>query len=99
MRRTHTCGELTAQNIGQRAVLQGWVHHHRDHGGLIFIDLRDRDGWTQLVCNPELAPDAHRVASEAHSEYVLEVEGARIHRLGVAFVERRESPKEVAAEG
>ncbi len=75
VRRTHTCGELTAQNIGQRALLQGWVHHHRDHGGLIFIDLRDRDGLTQVVCNPELAADAHRVASDAHSEYVLEVEG------------------------
>ena len=75
MRRTHMCGELTAADIGKRAILQGWVHRHRDHGGLIFIDLRDRDGWTQVVFNPELAPDAHRVASEVHSEYVLEVEG------------------------
>src|SRR5436190_8652644 len=75
VRRTHTCGELTAENIGQRAVLQGWVHHHRDHGGLIFIALRDRDGWTQAVCNPQLAPEAHQVASEARSEFVLEVEG------------------------
>jgi len=75
VRRTHMCGELTAADIGKRAILQGWVHRHRDHGGLIFIDLRDRDGWTQVVFNPELAPDAHRVASEVHSEYVLEVEG------------------------
>ena len=82
MRRTHTCGELTAQNIGERAVLQGWVHHHRDHGGLIFIDVRDREGWTQVVCNPQLAPEAHLTASEAHSEYVLEVEGEVARRPG-----------------
>ena len=70
------CGELTAADIGKRATLQGWVHRHRDHGGLIFVDLRDRDGWTQVVFNPELAPEAHGVASDVRSEYVLEVEGA-----------------------
>ena len=75
MRRTHLCGELTAEDIGARAILQGWVHRHRDHGGLIFVDLRDRDGWTQVVFNPQLAPEAHGIASEVHSEYVLEVEG------------------------
>src|SRR5579872_5147350 len=75
MRRTHRCGELRATDIGQRVVLQGWVHRQRDHGGLIFIDLRDRTGWTQLVFNPEHAPAAHEIASGVRSEYVLEIEG------------------------
>jgi aspartyl-tRNA synthetase len=72
LRRTHKCSELSA--------LQGWVHRHRDHGGLIFVDLRDRDGWTQVVFNPELAPEAHAVASDVRSEFVLEVEGTVARR-------------------
>ena len=75
MHRTHRCGELRATDIGQRVVLQGWVHRQRDHGGLIFIDLRDRTGWTQVVFNPEHAREAHEIASAVRSEYVLEVEG------------------------
>ena len=80
MRRTHRCGELRASDVGRRAVLQGWVHRQRDHGGLVFIDLRDRDGRTQVVFNPQLAPEAHQVASEARAEFVLEVEGQVAHR-------------------
>src|SRR5581483_8400413 len=75
MRRTHLCGELRASNAGTRVVLQGWVHRQRDHGGLIFIDLRDRSGWTQVVFNPEVAPGAHETASGVRPEYVLEIEG------------------------
>src|SRR5438874_10929881 len=75
MRRTHRCGELRAADVGQRVILQGWVHRQRDHGGLIFIDLRDRTGWTQVVFNPEIAPEAHVIASDARAEYVLEIEG------------------------
>jgi aspartyl-tRNA synthetase len=75
MRRTHRCGELRAADVGRRVVLQGWVHRQRDHGGLIFIDLRDREGWTQVVFNPQNAPDAHATASDVRSEYVVEVEG------------------------
>jgi aspartyl-tRNA synthetase len=80
MRRTHTCGELRAQDVGQRAVLQGWVHRQRDHGGLIFIDVRDRNGVTQVVFNPQLAPEVHEIASGVRSEYVIEVEGEVLHR-------------------
>ncbi len=75
MRRTHRCGDLRASHVGQRAILQGWVHRQRDHGGLIFIDLRDREGIVQVVFNPENAPAAHGIASAARAEYVLEIEG------------------------
>src|SRR5438105_4302908 len=75
MRRTHRCGELRAADVGTKVILQGWVHRQRDHGGLIFIDLRDRDGLTQVVFNPEIAPEAHHVAEDVRSEYVVEIEG------------------------
>lgn len=75
MKRTATCGQLRAGDAGTVAVLQGWVHRHRDHGGIIFIDLRDRYGLTQVVVNPQISPAAHTVAAECHSEYVVEVTG------------------------
>lgn len=71
---TH-CGELRADDAGRGVTLKGWVARRRDHGGLIFIDLRDRYGLTQLVFNPESSPAAHAVASEVRGEYVLEVTG------------------------
>jgi aspartyl-tRNA synthetase len=75
VRRTHNCGQVRATDVGQRVRLQGWLHRSRDHGGLIFSDLRDRTGLVQVVFNPERAPEAHTVASECRAEYVLEVEG------------------------
>lgn len=75
MIRTHTCGELRKKDVGQKVVLSGWVHRRRDHGGLIFIDLRDRDGLTQVVFNPSVDPIAHEMAHDLRSEYVLSVEG------------------------
>jgi aspartyl-tRNA synthetase len=80
VRRTNTCGELRAAQAGRPALLQGWVHRVRDHGGLIFIDLRDRYGLTQVVVNPERSPDAHRLASELRPEFVVEVEGEVVPR-------------------
>ncbi|MBL8126670.1 MAG: aspartate--tRNA ligase, partial [Chloroflexia bacterium] len=70
-----TCGTLRAGNIGENVVLRGWVNRRRDLGGLIFIDLRDRYGLTQVVFNPEIAPAAHAAASDVRSEYVLEISG------------------------
>jgi len=74
--RSKYCGEVAASDIGQRLVLQGWVQRVRDHGGLIFIDLRDRGGVVQCVCDPNAAPGVFEVAETVRSEFVLEVEGA-----------------------
>jgi aspartyl-tRNA synthetase len=76
MLKTHNCGELRPEHVGQTVTLAGWVHRRRDHGGLIFIDLRDRFGITQVVCDSELNPAAHDAASEVRSEYVLQIEGS-----------------------
>ncbi|MDQ3809241.1 MAG: aspartate--tRNA ligase [Chloroflexota bacterium] len=75
MKRSMMCGEVRAEHVGQRVVLQGWVHTIRDHGGLIFVDLRDRAGIAQVTVNPASAPRAHATASELHDEYVVEVRG------------------------
>lgn len=73
--RTHTCGQLRVADVGQTVHLQGWVHRRRDLGGLIFIDLRDRYGKTQLVVHPETSPDLAALAHELHAEWVIEVDG------------------------
>jgi aspartyl-tRNA synthetase len=79
-RRTHTCGALTASHINSEITLSGWVHRRRDHGGLIFIDLRDRFGITQLVFDPKLTPEAHEHASRLRSEWVISIRGKVIPR-------------------
>ncbi|MDO8588105.1 MAG: aspartate--tRNA ligase [Armatimonadota bacterium] len=73
--RTVYCGEVTASDIGKRIILDGWVQRRRDHGGLIFIDLRDRTGVVQTVIDPQSSPDAHVIAETVRSEYVLEIIG------------------------
>lgn len=73
--RLPTCGSIRADDAGSEVVLQGWVNRRRDLGGLIFIDLRDRYGLTQIVFNPETASDAHQVASDVRNEFVLRVTG------------------------
>ena len=75
MRRTHHCNALSAKDMGQEVVLMGWVLRRRDHGGVIFIDLRDREGITQVVFNPEINPEVHAKAHAIRSEYVLGVRG------------------------
>ena len=73
--RTHTCGELRQGNIGQDVVLNGWVDTRRDLGGLIFIDLRDRYGITQVVFEPTFDKEAHELASKLRTEFVISIEG------------------------
>jgi len=78
--RTHKCGELNKKQLGETVALCGWVHRRRDHGGVIFIDLRDREGLVQVVFNPEAA-DMFAIAEGVRSEYVLRVEGLVRDRL------------------
>jgi len=75
MYRTHTCGELQQTHAGTEVVLSGWVHRRRDHGDLIFLDLRDRYGLTQVVVDPSASAEAHRLAEEVRPEYVLQIRG------------------------
>jgi aspartyl-tRNA synthetase len=79
-KRTDYCGQLTAKDIGREVVLMGWALRRRDHGGLIFIDLRDREGIAQVVFDPELNGAAHQVAEGVRSEFVLAVKGKVIPR-------------------
>ena len=74
-RRSHSCNELSIANNGETVCLMGWVQYRRDHGGLIFVDLRDREGLTQVVFSPEVAPEAHGEAHVIRSEYVMAIKG------------------------
>ncbi|MBZ0284105.1 MAG: aspartate--tRNA ligase [Anaerolineae bacterium] len=99
MLKTHNCGELRVEHDGQVVTLAGWVNRRRDQGGLIFIDLRDRWGITQVVVNQETTPDAHNVASDSRSEYVLQVVGkVRRRPEGTVNTELETGDVEVLAE-
>jgi aspartyl-tRNA synthetase len=78
-KRTHYCGAVSAADLDQDVVLMGWTHRRRDHGGVIFVDLRDREGLVQIVFSPEASPAAHQEAHRIRSEYVLAVMG-RVRR-------------------
>jgi len=73
--KSHSCGELNKRHVGTKVTLAGWVDRRRDHGGLIFIDLRDREGMVQVVFNPETSKLCHAIASEMRNEYVVRVSG------------------------
>ncbi len=75
LKRTQRCGELREEHVGQEVILNGWVHRWRDHGGVIFIDLRDRYGIVQVVFDPQDAPEAHALAHQVRSEFVVAVSG------------------------
>jgi aspartyl-tRNA synthetase len=75
LRRSHRCGEVGARLVGERVALAGWVHRSRDHGGLVFVDLRDGEGLVQLVFRPESSPECHARAGELRPEWVIAVRG------------------------
>ena len=75
MFRSHTCNQLNKDNVGEEVVLSGWIHRRRDHGDLIFLDLRDRYGFTQIVADPSHSESAHKIAEELRSEFVVMVKG------------------------
>lgn len=76
MLKTHGCGELRAEHEGQKVTLAGWVNRRRDHGGVTFLDLRDRSGLVQVVANPEISEAAHLAATDVRNEWVVRVEGS-----------------------
>ena len=78
---THTCGELSSRNIGQKVTLAGWVNRRRDHGGVTFIDLRDRFGLVQVVSNPEISLEAQQKLENVRMEWVIQVQGTVRRRL------------------
>lgn len=82
LKRTHFCNDLGGDNVGEEVILMGWVLRRRDHGGVIFIDLRDRRGITQVVFNPEVNPEVHAKAHDLRSEWVLAVRGRVEKRPG-----------------
>ena len=88
--RTHTCGQLRKSDVGQNVKLAGWVHSYRDHGGLVFIDLRDRDGLTQLVFDADTCGQAaHDEARKLRSEWVVSITG----KVDAARAQKLVNPK------
>jgi len=81
LKRTHFCGDLREENIGKEVILAGWCQTRRDHGGVIFIDLRDYTGITQVVFKKEISVSAHNLADSIRGEFVLAVKGKVEHRL------------------
>ncbi len=80
MLKSHSCGELRKSHIGQKVTLAGWVHRHRDHGGMAFIDLRDSSGIVQVVFNPQKSQGAYQIAGSLRNEYVVQVVGEVVLR-------------------
>ncbi len=99
LQRTHTCGQLRAQQAGETVVLMGWVNRRRDHGNLIFLDLRDRTGITQIVLDKDLTPEGHAKAEQVRPEFVVAVTGkVRLRDKDVINPKMTTGEIEIAAE-
>ncbi|WP_054949096.1 aspartate--tRNA ligase [Numidum massiliense] len=88
LERTHFCGELNDSHIGEQVQLNGWVNNRRDLGGVIFLDVRDRYGIVQVVCNPEYSPEAAAIADSVRSEYVVSITGSVVARAAETVNEK-----------
>ena len=98
LKRTHYCGDLNASHAGEEVILMGWAHRRRDHGGVIFVDLRDREGLVQVVFNPETSAGCHIEAGRIRAEFVLAVRGiVRVRPDGMENPELRTGAIEVMA--
>ncbi len=97
IKRTHTCGELTRADLGRDVVLFGWVQNRRDHGGAVFIDLRDREGLTQVVFEADVRPEVHELAGQLRLEYCVGVRGKVVSRGANANPKLRTGEIEVHA--
>ena len=98
-KRTHYAGNVSADLVDKTVILMGWAHRRRDHGGVIFVDLRDREGIVQVVFNPEISPNAHCEAQRIRSEFVLAVRGkVRRRPEGMGNPEMKSGAVEVMAE-
>jgi aspartyl-tRNA synthetase len=99
MLKTHQCGELRIEQAGQEVTLAGWVHRYRSHGGVLFVNLRDRSGIVQVTFDQESAPEAHAIADQARVEWVLQVQGTVQRRpAGTENLDMSTGQVEVAAE-
>jgi aspartyl-tRNA synthetase len=98
-KRTHYCGDVNALHTGEEVVLMGWAHRRRDHGGVVFIDLRDREGLVQVVFNPDVSAACHNEAGRIRSEFVLAIHG-RVRRRpeGMANPDLKSGEIEVLAD-
>ena len=84
MYKNKNCGEPNTVDVGSEIIVAGWVNKRRDHGNLIFIDLRDKSGVLQVVFNPEVSSDAHDLASNLRSEWVVQIKGIIVKRISGA---------------
>ena len=82
IKRTNSCGELTKADVGKEVVLFGWVNNRRDHGGAVFIDLRDREGLTQVVFEEDVRPEVHELAGQLRLEFCVGLRGKVVSRGG-----------------
>ena len=95
LQRTHTCGQLRAQNAGEAVTLMGWVNRRRDHGNLIFLDLRDRTGITQIVLDKDITPEGHAKGEQVRPDVFIELAEARGFASGITRLVARKAMEEM----